>query len=94
MPIASNRVSSLFETESYFLGTDLCEVLPVITRLRNKKIAQFVCNYVAHNKISDIRPCEEADYVNATFRTDPQATHVLRVGDLVPCGHQTDPGLE
>jgi len=37
-------------------------------------------------KIKDIHQCEDTDHVYAIVRTGPRATHVVRVGDLVPAG--------
>jgi len=37
-------------------------------------------------KIKDIHQCEDTDHVNAIFSTRPQATHVVRVGGMVPAG--------
>ena len=37
-------------------------------------------------KIKDIHQCEDIDHVYAIVRTGPRATHVVRVGDLVPAG--------
>lgn len=36
--------------------------------------------------VNDIHLCENADHVNATFRTGPRATHMVIAGDLVPAG--------
>jgi len=36
--------------------------------------------------MKDIHQCENTDHVYANYRTDPRATCVVRVGDLVPAG--------
>jgi len=37
-------------------------------------------------KIKDIHQCQDTKHVYAIVRTSPRATHVVRVGDLVPAG--------
>jgi len=37
-------------------------------------------------KIKDIHQCRDTKHVYAIVRTSPRATHVVRVGDLVPAG--------
>jgi len=37
-------------------------------------------------KIKDIHQLEDTDHVYAIVRTSPQATHVVRAGELAPAG--------
>ena len=87
-----SRVTKCFETESYFMGTESHEGLPVWYTLLINKCAQFAFSYMWLLMINDTHQQwqQGGKQIIAIFsfnnRTGLRVTHVVLGGYLVPAG--------